>query len=229
MNKINVDKYKDVISNVLVDDREGGRVDYALSQYHLFNPVKCHLDIGDYIFISDNGVKVVWEYKTGSDFLNSINSENNHLHNQVYNMITNFDYCFIIVECEDMLHQVDELYYSSGVSISLQQINGAISEYCTVANILQVQTQYQAFDLMARTSAKIILNKPYNYKYGKKTTNTALNYLSAIKGLNNKAHTIVKQLDLHTLDDLLSLTVADLITVDGIGKATAEKIIKQIV
>lgn len=228
MNKINTDKYRELISHVLIDNREKDRISYALKQYDDLNPLVCQLDIGDYIFIGNNGIKVVWEYKRGDDFLNSINSENHHLHNQVYEMTTNYDYTFVIVECEDMIAETDSLYYSSGVSISLPQINGAISEFSTVSSVLQVQTQYQAFDLMVRMSGKIIQQKPHSYKYGKKSTNTALNYLSAIKGLNKQAETICRELDLHTLEDILQITKEDLIGINKIGDKKAEKILNQI-
>lgn len=226
--QINTGKYKDVISNVLIDDRENKRIEYALKQYKDFNPLKSHLDIGDYIFVGYNGVKVVFEYKTGSDFLNSINDGNHHLHNQVYDMITNFDFTFVIVECVDLMQQADELYYSTGISMSLPQINGAISEFSTVSTLLHVQTQYQAFDLMMRVAAKIITEKPYAYKYGKKTTNSALNYLGAIKGVDNYAEIICRTLDLHTLKDLQNLTLSDLTSIKGIGAKKAEKIINQL-
>ena len=226
--KINTSKYEDVITNVLIDDREGERIEYALQQYSNFNPLKCHLEYGDYIFVGHNGTRVVFEYKTGNDFLNSINSENNHLHNQVHEMITNEEYTFVIVECADMLHELDQLYYSSGVSISLQQIDGFIAECCTVSTLIQTQTRYQAFDMMMRIASKIILDKPYRYKYGKKSTNQALNWLSGMKGLDDTAETICRTLDLHTLEDILNLTKEDLIEVNGVGVKTAEKILKNI-
>ena len=228
MTQINTKKYKDLFQEVWIDDREGKRIDYGMEQYAPLNPSVKHLDYGDYIFMGHNGIKVAWEYKTGSDWLNSINSEDNHLHNQVYDMITSEDYSFIMIECEDMKGETDQLYYASGISISLPQIDGAIAEFSMVSSVLQTQTQYQAFDLMFRLSAKIIQQKPYCYKYGKKDKNTALNYLSAIKGLNNKAILICDVLDLKTLNDLLNLTVEDLCTVKGIGRATAEKIISEI-
>ena len=226
--KVNTTKYQSVIESVLIDDREQNRKDYAMKQYASFNPLICHLEYGDYIFVGYNGVKVVFEYKTGSDFLNSINSETHHLHNQVFEMITNEDYTFIIVECPDMLHELDELYFSTGISISLQQINGAIAEYCTVSTILETQTQYQAFDLMMRVAGKIITEKPYRYKFGKKSTNWALNILGGMKGLEKTAEKIVRELDLHTLEDILNLTKEDLVSVDGIGEKKAEKILKNI-
>ena len=226
--KINTEKYEGIISKVLIDNREGKRVEYGLNQYSPFNPITAQLDYGDYIFIGHNGIKVVFEYKTGSDFLNSINSETHHLHNQVYDMIHNEDYTFVIVECVDLMQEVDDLYYSTGITISLQQINGAISEYSTVSTVLMTQTQYQAFDLMMRISGKIIQEKPFLYKYGKKSTNHALNWLSAQRGLNNKAEDICRTLNIKTKKDLDNLTKEQLTSVEGIGSKTADKILQDI-
>ena len=227
MVKINTGNYEGIISSVLIDDREHGRIEYALTQYSSFNPLKCHLDIGDYIFVGHNGVQVVFEYKTGNDFLNSI-SESHHLHNQVHNMITNFEYTFVIVECTDLMHELDELYFSSGISMSLQQINGAVAEFCTNSTVLFVQTQYQAFDLMMRISGKIIQQKPFRYKYGRKSTNQALNWLSAMKGLDKIAENICRTLNLRTLEDVMNLTKEDLVKVDKVGEKKAEKILNNI-
>lgn len=228
MQRINTKNYENIISSVLVDDRENDRVDYALSQYQSLNPKKCHLNVGDYIFIGENGVKVCIEYKTGSDWLNSINSENHHLHNQVYDMTRAYDYTFVVVECEDLMRELDDLYYSSGVSMSLPQINGAIAEFNTESTVLFTQTRYSAFDLMMRQSGKIILQKPLRYKYCRKSTNTALNYLSAIKGLNNKAESICRELGLRSLSDLMELDKSRLTEVKGVGDKLADKILGEI-
>ena len=223
---INTKNYEGIIEKVLIDNREADRKEYALKHYAPFNPLVTTLDYGDYIFIGHNGIRVVFEYKRGDDFLSSI--ENNHLHNQVFEMTSNDEYCFVIVECEDMIHQLDELYYSSGISMGLPQINGAIAEFCTVLTVLQTQTQYQAFDLMMRVAGKMILQKPFCYKFQRKTTNWALNTLMSLKGLDKKAEDIVRTLDLHTIMDVVNLTVEDLTKVDGIGKVKAEKIVKNI-
>ena len=227
MSKVNTKSYEDIINSVCIDNRENKRVEYALEQYSALNPIVEQLPIGDYIFKGDN-VKVVFEYKTADDYISSITSEDNHLHNQYYDMITNYDYSFIIVEADDLRGTIQQRYYSTGQDVSLSQVNGSIAEYSVNSTVLFAQTKYQAFDLMMRVAGKIIRNKPVRYKYGKKDTNTALNYLSAIKGLDNKALNIVKQLNLHTLNDLLELTVDDLTSVDKIGEATAKKIINQI-
>ena len=112
--------------------------------------------------------------------------------------------------------------------MSLSQINGAIAEYTVNSTVLFAQTQYQAFDLMMRVAGKIFINKPLSYKYGKKDRNTALNYLSSIRGIGSKAETICTTLNLHSLTDLMNLSVDDLTQIDGIGKITAQNIIKAI-
>lgn len=226
--KINTKKYEPIIKQVFVDDRENKRIDFAMEQYAPFNPTKSHLDVGDYIFIGNNGTKVAFEYKTGDDFLSSVVNETHHLHNQIYDMITNYDYCFTIVQTEDLRADLQRRYYQTGQDISFQQINGAIAEFNTVSTVLMTQTIYQAFDLMMRSAGKIINDKPYLYKFGKKTPNFALNSLSAMKGVEKRAETIVKTLNLHTLDDLMNLTKEDLVKVELVGGKTADIILNNI-
>ena len=228
MQKITTDKYEPLIEKVFIDDRENDRKEFALQQYSSLNPYIVHLNIGDYIFKSNNREYVVFEYKTGSDFLNSINDENHHLSNQVYHMVTNFEYTFVIVQTEDLMKDMDELYYSTGISMSLPQINGAIAEFSTTSTVLFVQTQYQAFDLMMRVAGKIFQHKPQRYKYGKKSTNSALNYLSAIKGLDTLAEDICRTLDIRTKKDLDNLTKQELMKVDKVGEKKAERILSEI-
>lgn len=226
--KLNTKKYEQIITQVLVDDRENERVDYALSMYSPFNPIKKHLDVGDYIFKGHNGVEVVFEYKEEDDFITSITGENNHLHNQTYEMITNFDYTFIMVQCEDLRKLLNDRYYKTGQDISFQQVNGATSEFNTVSTVLYAQTRYQAFDMMMRQAGKMIERKPFKYKYGKKSRNVALNYLSAMKGVGKRADNIVETLNLSTVEDLLNVTKEELLQVDLIGEKTANMILSYI-
>ena len=226
--KINTKSYEDVIVQVKIDDRENVRKEYAMEQYAPFNPSIEHLDIGDYIFIGKNGVQVVAEYKKDTDFINSIVSENNHLHNQTHDMITHFDYTFIIVECEDLRAELNNLYYQTGRDISFSQLNGAIAEFNTVSTVIFAQTKYQAFDMMMRQAGKLILQKPFCYKFGKKTPNSAQNYLSAIKGLDKRAEQICNELNLKSLKDLMNLNKEKLKSINGIGDKKAEMILAQI-
>ena len=226
--KINTTKYEKIIEKVEIDDRENDRIDYAMEQYAPFNPIKKHLQEGDYIFTGYNGTKVCFEYKTADDFLTSINHQDNHLHNQVFHMIHEYDYNFVVIQAKDLMKTNTDRFYKSGVNVSLQEINGAISELSMVCSVLQVQTQFQAFDLMMRTAGKVIDDKPYLYKFGKKSPNTALNYLNSMHGLKNKAYDIVTTLDLRTKKDLDKLTLKKLMEVDGIGEITAKMILAEL-
>lgn len=226
--KIKTKKYEKIIESVVIDNREKDRIEFAKEQYAPFNPIVRQLQYGDYIFKGHNGVRVCFEFKTGSDFLTSISHDSNHLHNQVYGMIHNHDYCFVIVQVEDLQKLITKRYYQTGLTMSVQEINGVISDLNTVCTVLFAQTQFGAFDLMMRMSGKIIQQKPFMYKFGKKSTNTALNYLSCIHGLNDKAADIVNTLGLRTKKDLDNLTVDDLCKVDGIGEITANLILAEL-
>lgn len=225
---INTKQYEDIIETVLIDDRENERIQYAMEQYAPFNPTKSHLNIGDYIFIGYNGVKVCVEYKEAGDFLTSIVGDDNHLHNQTYDMVTNFDYTFILAQIEDLRKELNKRYYQTGQDISFQQINGAISTFNTVTTVIIAQTRYQAFDMMMRQAGKLIAEKPILYKFGRKDRNSALNYLSAMKGVGKRAENICNTLSVKTLNDLLNLTKEDLMQVDLVGEKTAEMILKNI-
>lgn len=222
--QVNTKQYENVIEEVLIDDREKDRIDYALKNYAPFNPKVKHLDFGDYIF-KGNGIEVCWEFKTCSDFISSIDHQSNHLHNQIFNMIKEFDYTFVMVECEDIKKQLNDLYYSTGLTTTLAEINGAISTLNMVTTVVQTQTRYQAFDFMMRQSAKAIMQKPFLYKHNRKTGNPALNYLASIHGIENRAEAICSKLHLRTLNDLLKVTKEQLMTVDLVGDKTAEKIL----
>ena len=225
--KINTKNYEGVITSVKIDDRENERKSYAMEQYAPFNPSIEHLDVGDYIFIGNNGIEVAVEYKKDGDFLSSVVGSE-HLHNQTYHMVTNFDYSFIMIECEDLRGELDKRYYQTGQDISFPQLNGAIAEFNTVSTVLFAQTQYQAFDLQMRMAGKIIQQKPFMYKFTKKTPNYALNQLSSMRGVNKYAEIICNELNLKTLNDLLNLTKEDLTKVNGVGSKKADLILNNI-
>ena len=226
--KIHTKNYEKTIAKVLIDDREQDRKDFVMEQYAPFHPSIKHLDVGDYIFIGYNGVKIAVEYKTVNDFLTSIDPAENHLHNQVYRMVQDYDYCFVMVECKDLNKALTKRFYQTGINTTVQQVNGAVTDLDMVSTVLWSQDTFGAFDCLMRMAGKVIENKPFLWKFGRKSTNTALNYLNCIHGLRNKATDIVKTLDLHTKKDLDNLTVDDLMLVDGIGKATAMKIINEL-
>lgn len=225
---LNTKPYKDIIKEVWIDDRENSRKDYFTLKYKDFNPSIHHLRHGDYIFIGYNGVKVCVEFKTGEDFLSSIDPSTNHLHNQVYGMIHDYDYTFVIVECKDLDKTATKKFYQTGINVPVQMINGAVSDLNTVSTVLFSQSPFQTADLLMRMAGKVIEEKPFLWKFGKKSTNTALNYLNCIHGLKNKAYDIVTTLNLHTKKDLDNLTIDDLCKVNGVGRKTAEYILAEL-
>ena len=226
--KINTRSYEKIIKSVLIDDREQDRKDEAMEQFASFNPSIEHLRFGDYIFTGYNGVQVCVEFKTGNDFLTSIDRTTNHLHNQVYDMIHEFDYHFVLIEVEDLNKLCTKRYYQTGLNTSIQEINGVISDLDTVTTVLTSQTRFGSYDLMMRFAGKLIQQKPFMFKYSKKETNAALNYLTAIKGLDKQAIDIVETLNLRTWNDLNNLTIEKLCKVEGIGKVKAANILAEI-
>lgn len=225
---LNTEKYKSIIHSVCVDDREGTRIDTAMELYEDFNPRIVHLWYGDYVFKGENSISVGFEFKTAGDFLSSID-DSTHLHNQVYGMVnfSGYDYCFVIVS-GDMIKTTLEREKSINRGVALNQVNGVTSTVLLSCPILYVSNDLQAFDLMMRISGKFLQNPNVKYKYHRKSHNTALNLLSSIYGLDQKADLIVEQLKLHTINDVLNLTMSDLLMIDGIGEITARNILDEI-
>ena len=226
MKEINTREYEKIIKQVYIDDREKSRIGYAKEQYSNFNPVKAHLENGDYLFRGHDNTLVVFEYKTGKDFLSSIND--NHLHNQVYGMVQKAAYTFVIVEVYNLEQLISSWFYESGIDMSMEQVNGVITSLNSVSTVLIAQTRQQAFDMMMRQAGKIIADKPFKYQFKRKTTNSALNYLSSIYGVDDKADLICRELKLRTHEDLMNLNKEKLCSVKTIGEKTADKIIKEL-
>lgn len=226
--QLNTKKYKNIIKSVVIDDREQSRIPVAEQLYSGLNPVVDRLVFGDYCFKGYNGRCVCFEFKTASDFLASID-DSFHLENQVYSMVnySGYDFCFVIV-AGDVIKTTLQRESTINRMVTFNQINGVTSNVLLSCPILYVHDDLMAFDLMMRISGKFIQNPPVKYKYHRKSSNTALNLLSSIHGLNNKADKIVETLNLETVSDVFNLTFSDLIKVDGIGDSTANHILTQI-
>lgn len=217
---------------IQISDKEQDRIKTATEYYEsqgLTVEVK-NLPIGDYIFIDTQGKEVVFEFKTVSDFVSSI--QDNRVFNECINQAENFDYHFCII-------QGDERARAKALSISkhYQEVSyfgylGAIASLNRYTTVIESYSPFiqEAYYRMLIQARKCIQNKPIVKKHPRKHKNPAFNFLCyCIYGLNYKrADTICKELNLHSLTDLQKLTTDKLQTVDGIGPNTANKIIEAI-
>ena len=182
-----------------------------------------NLEVGDYIF--DN--KVVFEFKTISDFVSSI--QDNRVFNEAINQAENFDYHYVIIQgdestrakCLAMSRNYQEVTYFGylGAIASLNRYTTVIESYSPFIN--------ESYYRMMITAKKCLQNKPIVKKFQRKHKNSAMNYLTyCVYGLNwKRSHDIVTLLDLHTLEDLLNVTHQQLTSVPGIGDKMADRII----
>ena len=147
-------------------------------------------------------------------------------------MVENYNWTFVIIQgdeatrakCIAMSRNYQEVNYFQylGAIASLNRYTTVIESYSPFIN--------EAYYRMLINAKKSLSTKPIVKKFPKKDKNTAMNYLCyCIYGLNHKrANDIVKQLDLHTLEDLLYLKHEHLQKVPGIGEKLANKIIDSI-
>ena len=216
---------------VTIDNREQDRIQSATEYYQSqgITVEVAELEIGDYIF-TDGTNEVVFEFKVISDFISSIQS--GRVFNQAISQAENFNYHFVVIQgdeatrakCIAMSRNYQEVNYFQylGAIASLNRYTTVIESYSPFIN--------ESYYRMMITAKKCLQNKPIVKKFPKKDKNVCFNYLAyCVYGLNAKrANDIVKQLDLHTLEDLLYLKHEHLTTVPGIGSKLADKIIDSI-
>ena len=213
---------------IQISDKEQSRIKTATEYYKQqgHEVTTENLEIGDYIF--DN--KVVFEFKTISDFVYSI--QDNRVFNEAINQAENFDYHYVIIQgdeatrakCLAMSRNYQEVTYFGylGAIASLNRYTTVIESYSPFI--------HEAYYRMQITAKKCLQNKPIVKKFPKKDKNPCFNFLCHdVYGINSKkAKAIVDTLNLHTKKDLDRLTKDQLTAVDGIADKTAEKILKAI-
>ena len=216
---------------VYIDNREQGRIKSA-TKYYNRQGIETEIQellIGDYIF-TNGKTDVVFEFKTIPDFISSI--QDNRVFNQSINMAEYFDHRFVLIHGDESTRAKSLAMTKHHHRVTIYQYIGAISSinrYCTV---LQVYSPYidEAFYTMMAQSKKIFQDKPIVKRFPKKDKCPALNFLAHdIYGINYKrAKVIVDTYNLHSLNDLMTLTIDKLTAIDGIGENTARKIMEAI-
>lgn len=215
---------KEYITKMYLDDRESPKRLRRVCEYNTeYNPQIRHLKYGDYHYITNTGKRVVWEFKTGKDFLTSI--QDNHLHNQVYRMKRHYDFTFIIIQVSDWEYLLQSYKREAGIDISMKRIAGELAFFNCHTTVITVRNLDYALYMMKRQSEKLIDDKALLYKFNRKSPNYAINRLNCIYNVSGDIATnIANTLHLKSEKDLMNLTLDDLMTVDGIGKRKAENI-----
>jgi len=210
---------------IQISDKEQSRIqsakEYYLKQGHTVSVE--NLEIGDYIF--DN--KVVFEFKTISDFVASI--QDNRVFNEAINQAENFDYHYVIIQGDEHARAKALAMSRHYHEISYFGYLGAIASLNRYTTVIESYSPFihEAYYRMQITAKKCLQNKPIVKKFAKKQKNSAFNYLTyCVYGLNwKRSHDIVTLLDLQTLEDLLNITHQQLTSVPGIGEKMADRII----
>ena len=195
-----------------------------------------HLNVGDYIFHD----RICFEYKTASDMIGSI--KDGRVFRQARNM-KQFDYSFIIVEgsVPVQINKDNSTAYwkrkSNGGMFTVNSWIGAYARLETYSDVLVVDNRQQAFQLMDALTSKIfadnvdikMVDRP---QHG--LTNPLASYLSCIYVNDTQrlpvktALKVIDALGLEKHKDLDSVTLDELLQVDGVGKKTAEAIMDAI-
>ena len=224
-----------MIKNIKIDSREQERA-FRMKKY-FDNNVSCpvsieQLPVGDYIFND----KVVYELKTWTDFFNSV--LNQTVFNEIFNQSMSYPYSFLIIygdrnDVGDLYWKVSNFHkrfinkykFDSWVDTT---INGAIHRCRTACNVVFCEGEKTACSEMIAQSKKCIVEKDYAGEVRpKKNSNSIVSFLTTINGVSlKKANTIVEELNIKTLKDLCGISKEDLLSIDGFGEKTANKILK---
>ena len=217
---------------VTIDSKEKGRIKPALFFFGANNTVSVEdMQYGDYVFTDEKTQQTcAFEYKTCSDFINSVTE--NRIFNQAIEQANNFNYHFVCIEYTEELRKrlSEDLWYRQKLSFSKSQFYGAIARLNTYTTVITANNQRTCFELMEKQARKCFDNKTIQKSLKKITKNSAMNYLTnCCYGIGTKtAENITGELKLFTLQDLLNLDKPMLLTVNGIGEKTADKILSNI-
>lgn len=221
-----VTKSKWYIDKISVDSHEKKRGSHAVNYYikDNYNARIEPLAYGDYLFQTNDGEQVVFEYKTYHDLINSM--ENHTVFNELANQSMNYDYSYLVVE-GDLSETVEYLYFNVQhyrykyktlrmIKNRLpNQVNGALNRiYSMYVPIVFAEDESEAFNKMLTISSKIADNKKYggivrpNHKDLKE--NECAMYLTSIKHIGEvKAKNITNELSIDCLEDLVELKPSD--------------------
>lgn len=211
---------------LLIDSREKSRIKQAeniCKENGIEYDVR-KLDSNDYIFMQGDK-SVGFEFKEIKDFVSSISD------GKIFRQVTESDTDFTFVIISDYRNLEKALFVHNTFSKKpMHSVVGAIARLNTLCDGVWVENTpifTNCFRKMRVQAEKCFNTKHYSSKMEvKKTGDSAvINYLSSIKGVSNiTALRICGNLGLRTLEDLLAVNKEKLVSIDGIGSKTADKI-----
>lgn len=232
------------IDKIIIDSREKVRGHNAYNYYNKTYDVNIEqLDYGDYQFMTTDGKKIVFEFKTCRDFISSM--ENKSLFQELSNQTINNEYSYLIV-CGDFDKTLEDVYfevshyrykYKTMQLLKLRmgsQVNGALHRiYAMYIPIIFADDEDDAFDKMLKVSSKVADAKKYGGVVRPSTKYLNISpveyYLTGIKGIGNaKAKKITEKLGLECLDDLCNLSPSDFQSVSNVKDEDIEELWKKI-
>lgn len=232
------------IDKIIIDSNEKLRSHRAYNYYIKNYDVSIKpLKYGDYLFKTNDDKKIVFEFKTCEDFINSM--ENKSIFQELSNQAINYKYSYLII-CGDFNETFDYLYFNVQhyrykyktlrvIHNRLKkQVEGALARiYSMYIPIIFAENEEIAFEKMFQISSKIADSK----KYGGivRPSSKELNgnpvqfFLSGINGIGEiKSKNITNELKLQCLNDLCEKNPSDFLSVNKVTKKNVCDIWKKI-
>lgn len=209
----------------------------SVNEYHanLNHIFISQLPVGDYVFND----KVVFEYKTPSDIINSI--IDGRVFRQAEHM-KQYPHSYVIIVgnvAEEINRRNEPKYwtkYNKIRSFTIKNYLGALARLYTYSTVIHVDNNQQCWVLMQYLVEKLLENTNVKSvdKPSFKLTDPIASFLGCIY-VNNTQRLSIKQavlirehLHLETLQDLLNISYDDLVGIKGIGSKTAKAVIEAI-
>ena len=204
-------------------------LEYHANLNHVFIS---QLPIADYVFDD----KVVFEFKTPSDIINSI--IDGRVFRQAENM-KQYPYSYVMIVgdvAEEINRRNEPKYwnkYNKLKTFTLKNYLGALARLYTYSNVIHVDNNQQCWILMEYLVTKLLEDTSIKAvdKPSFKLTDPIASFLGCIY-VNNNQRLSIKQavlirehLHLETLQDLLNVSYDDLVSIKGIGSKTAKAVV----
>ena len=224
--------------NLEIDNRESESRRESAYQFFCddYNISVTQLPIGDFLFDK----KIVFEYKTANDMINSI--MDGRIFRQSKRMQQYpFHYIIVVGSVFDEIHarysDIENPFYAKYrykkmKGFTVNNYIGALATLYEHDKVIHVENEHQAFTLMGYLSRNIIERNPDLKAVDKpvcKMTDSVSTFLACIDGISVKKAVLIRDaLKLESLRDLLSISHNDLVSIKGVGSKTAVKIMEEI-